>query len=199
MTFSFGGELKRPAKPTTTDSHSKKDSVSERNREYRPEWEKDFDWLRFDENNKKMYCALCRECKKTNSFTKGCENFRKSAMTEHEETNDHQLCVKAPEERENLEEIEKRIFSEQERGAHVAARAAHWIVTENLPLSKYKSLIGLLKDLNTPDVCHLQVSDKIGYDSSDAFDGFLEAMSQVVEEQIQEEMTEAEIMTVLVD
>ena len=61
MTFSFGGELKRPAKPTTTDSHSKKDSVSERNREYQPEWEKDFDWLRFDENNKKMYCAYL-EC-----------------------------------------------------------------------------------------------------------------------------------------
>ena len=55
MTFSFasgGGELKRPAKPTV-DSKSKKDS--ERKREYRSDWEKDFEWLRYDKNKVMRY------------------------------------------------------------------------------------------------------------------------------------------------
>ena len=63
------------------------------------------------------------------------------AMDEHGQTNYHKLCVKAPEERENREEMEKMNFSDQERGAHITVRAAHWIVSENLPLAKFKSVI----------------------------------------------------------
>ena len=169
------------------------------NRRYLVKWEKEYEWLRFDSAQNKMYCKLCEENGKHNSFTEGCNNFKKSTMEEHSVTKDHRLCLQVSSHRENNAEVQKRLLSEQEKGASVAVRAAHWIVRESLPLTKFKLLMDLLRALNTPNIEFLQISQSTGYDSSWAFTKFLEAMSTVVEEKIKEDLEHASVMTVLVD
>ena len=107
--------------------------------------------------------------------------------------------MQASAQRENKCEMERRQLSEQEKGAQVAVRAAHWIVRKNLALTKFKSLMELLRALETPNAGSLQISESTSYDSSWSFNEFLEAMSTVVEDKIKEDMKQASVMTVLVD
>ena len=97
-----------------------------------------------------MFCKLCEANGKHNLFTEGCSNFRKSAILDHSVAKDHRLCSKASEHRENNIQLKKRVQSDEEKAASVAVRAAHWIVTENLPVSKFRSQMDLLKTLESP-------------------------------------------------
>ncbi len=47
------------------------------NRKHLVNWEKEYEWLRFDSAQNKMFCKLCEENGKHNSFTEGCNNFKK--------------------------------------------------------------------------------------------------------------------------
>ena len=61
------------------------------------------------------------------------------------------------------------MLSGEEKAAAAAVRAAHFIVNEDLPLVKFKPLIGLLNDLETPHISKLNVSAGVSYVSSWSF------------------------------
>ena len=50
-------------------------------------------WLKYDEAKYAMYCTLCQDNGKTNSFTAGNSNFRTSTLKKHVVHSDHQASV----------------------------------------------------------------------------------------------------------
>ena len=65
-------------------------------------WFELFPWLTYDKEEKVMRCTVCMEDKiAKNSFTRGCSNFQKSALTEHVATLDHRNALKTPAHRSN--------------------------------------------------------------------------------------------------
>ena len=94
-------------------------------------WFKPFPWLTYDKEEKVIRCTVCMEDKIVkNSFTRGCSNFGKSALTEHVATLDHKSALKTPVNRSNQEEVTKIVLTKEENGIVQAVKAVHWIVSE---------------------------------------------------------------------
>ena len=55
-------------------------------------WLKLFSWFVYKPQNR-MFCSKCKQTRKKNSFTSGYMNFRKSSVTDHADTHDHQVAL----------------------------------------------------------------------------------------------------------
>ena len=72
-------------------------------RGYQPGWEREFAWLRQNDDKTAMICTACRErLARTRSkqdaaapFVKGCSNFRREALTKHLKSEVHMRAVGA--------------------------------------------------------------------------------------------------------
>ena len=146
-----------------------------------------------------MLCSLCIKNGRENSFAKGCTNYRRSAILDHVKTKDHALARSVPHLIKNNERCQEKIMSNQDKAALIALKAVHWLVNEDLPLSKYSSLVRFLKELDVPFADHLNISEKINYESYDSAVEFLNALSESAEESVKKKLNESETVTVLAD
>src|ERR1044072_8924397 len=66
------------------------------NKTFKVKWLSEFSWLRYDDNNKKMFCTICMKHKMKNKFaTEGAANIsKKSAVKEHVKCKDHSEAEK---------------------------------------------------------------------------------------------------------
>ena len=84
---------KTPPKADTDNSKEK----NKKCRKFNPQWIKERQWLRYDDDTHLMFCVPCTnfvESKKNrtqypNSFVKGCSNFKTSALADHETSRLH--------------------------------------------------------------------------------------------------------------
>ena len=90
------------------------------------------------------------------------------------------------------------IITREESAAMICFKAVQWICTENMPLSKYESLMTLLSDLNISHIGALRYSDRIGYRSYDTACEILPAMS-TVDEKIKEKLRAYFVVRILTD
>ena len=76
-----------------------------------------FPWLRYEQGEGAKYCSLCIAAEVVkNSFTLGCKNLRKSAITNHIATSDHKLALKVPEQVKKQQTCSNLNFEKQEKG-----------------------------------------------------------------------------------
>ena len=163
-------------------------------------WFKLFPWLTYDKEEKVMRCTVCMEDKVAkNSFTRGCSNFRKSALTEHAATLDHRNALKTPVHRSNQEEVAKNVLTKEENGIAQAVKAVHWIVSEDLPLSKYDSFMSLMAEYEVTDVDKLKVSESASYTSRYTANDILEVLAEDVDAQAGKQLDESRLLSVLAD
>ena len=109
-----------------------------------------------------MYGSLCIAPKIVkNSFTLGCKNLRKSTITDHIATNDHQLALKVQEQVKKQQTCTSLHFEKQEKGMAEIVRAVHFIVQQDLQLSKFGPLLELLKESGSPYLEHTKLSERI--------------------------------------
>ena len=134
-----------------------------------------------------------------NSFTAGCLNFRHSAITDHIKTADHKFSRQAPDSRDNNERVAEKQDATEDIAGKLALKVVYWMVTEDLPLSKFPSLIQLMKDLHVPNIDKLQVSEKVKYDSYTSAVGFLQALSSSADEDLKSKLKASSAVTVLAD
>ena len=72
-------------------------------------WFKIFPWLVYNEETRTMFCSVCmNDGVAKNSFTRGCGNLRKSALSEHAETSDHKRALQTPMQVQNRLQAEKK-------------------------------------------------------------------------------------------
>ena len=90
-------------------------------------WFKEFPWLTVSDG--KMFCIACKDDGiVTNSFVNGCENFRKSALSDHISTKDHKKALLSISNKKDAKDSQNIIFSELELGICTAARLVHTII-----------------------------------------------------------------------
>ena len=94
-----------------------------------------------------MYCRLCRKSKKNNTFTEGCQNFRRKTVEDHVGRLDHVYAIEADLNStiRPLSTAAVRILQQNEEAIiHVAAmRCVYWLAKTENPTHDYSSLIDL--------------------------------------------------------
>jgi len=91
-------------------------------------------------------------------------NFQHTTLSRHVGLPDHKLAVEAPLLRENMKHCQSKNETKYDKAVKVLLKCVHWISYENLPLSKFKSLIDLLHDLDLADIAVLK-KNSMNYDS----------------------------------
>ena len=130
-----------------------------------------------------------------NSFTRGCSNFRKCALTKHVATLDYRNALKTPVHRSNQEEVVKIVLTKEENGIYSTGRkAVHWIVSEDLPLSKYDSFVCLMAEYEVTDVDKLKVSESASYTSRYTANDILEVLAEDADAQAGKQLDESRLL-----
>ena len=114
-------------------------------RKFQDTWTKEFHWLEYESTNNAMFCTICKKAKKKNTFTTGCRDFQKSALSKHVTTAVHKAA------QDDLKS--SSAFFKSVQNAEVNAedsltkqlRTVHYMARENLPLVKYEGLVNLQK------------------------------------------------------
>ena len=72
------------------DSDESNDPVSKKiksdNRSFKDVWLSEFMWLDYNAKSKTMYCKICIQFQKSNSFTSGCSMLKKDNISKHEKS-----------------------------------------------------------------------------------------------------------------
>jgi hypothetical protein len=78
-------------------------------------------------------------------------------------------------------------------------KAVHWIVMEDLPLSKYPSLVSFMNELHVDDIEKMNVSKNVSYNSRKTAYEILEAVADRIDDKVTEELQASPVITVLAD
>ena len=120
-------------------------------RHFNSHWKLTRSWLSFD--GKAMYCSVCKNAGCRNIFTEeGSTNFKTSTLDDHAKSKEHQQALIVPSEQDNAKKLEEKVLSSEKKNVVTFLKATHWLIKEEIPLSKLESLVQLLNDLDTPDV-----------------------------------------------
>ena len=117
-------------------------------RKFQSKWLTKWPWLTYE--NDAMYCKICLKHAKKNTMTTRCKTFKTSSMTRHKEVADHKHALSAGVLNANFEAAVSKASSQEDEAIIKAMKVVYWLALENLPLSKYQSLMQLLKDLEVP-------------------------------------------------
>ena len=149
-----------------------------------------------------MTCKICTDRGRKNAFTRGSSNFKTSNMEDHQKSNDHQTAMIAPVLEKDMKNAEKNAHSESEKGILVALETAYFLASEGIALIKFKSFIQFLRRMKAANIEHLKLSEdasKTLYESSYSAHEFLQAISKVLETDLEEKLSASPAVTVLAD
>lgn len=207
--LSFFGESAKNDSSSTADSEiliaTKITPKVSKVRSFQTQWLQLYSWLRYDETKNTMYCSLCTEAKKSNGMTKEamCDNFQMSTLSRHACLKDHQMLVQAPQLRQDMKSVCEKHDNKHEAAVKILFKVLHWVVSEDIPLVKFKSLLDFLHELdkgghNLSDLRVLKMSN-ISYDSAYTSSDLLECLANVVEDNLQTELQKSKFVTALAD
>ena len=131
-------------------------------------------------------------------MTAGCKTFKMSSLTKHEELTDHKHAIAEGELQENFNASLSKVFIEEDEVIMKAMKAVYWMASENLPMTKYESMMHLLKDLGVPIAC-LQVSERVDYKSYYTANDILSAISAQIDAEVSERIERSPFVTILAD
>ena len=179
---------------TTGEGASKHSSSEER--KFQSKWLTLWPWLTFEDGA--MYCKLCLKKGKKNTMTAGCKSFKTSSLTRHEELTDHKHAIAEGELQANFNASLSKMFIEEDEAIMKAMKAIYWMASENLPMTKYESMMQLLKDLGVPIAC-LKVSERVDYESYYTANEILSAISTQIDAEVSERIERSPFVTILAD
>lgn len=120
---------------------------AKRIKKFQQKWLNEFNWLHFEDE--KMYCNMCvnassvRKSLQSNKFVCGTNNFQRSALTRHMDTDDHILARKTQSERNYMSAARKVVTSSSLPLLEAQIRTATMMAEENIPNRKFLKLIDL--------------------------------------------------------
>lgn len=125
----------------TSSSCSEVNSFSDKKFWYR--WLKIRPWL-YEKKKSKMYCKECIKNGKTNSLTIGCTNYCTCTVSCHESNNDHINFVTCIKHSANMQVALNNVFTKEDEAVIKLIDTVVWLAKENMPLSKFESLVDQL-------------------------------------------------------
>ena len=186
-----------PSAPTSEETESTKPKT----RTFLRKWLSTYKWLRYDEEEKFMYCEICTSHNKFGTKmhkSKKCTNFQNSTLTHHVSNKEHDWCLKVPALQKDFQKSRVKVTSEQDKAALVLMKATHWMAQEGVPLSKFESLSSFLTEVCVPDLIPLQQKN-ITYSSRHTATEMLTSLAQSVDAALKQKAQASPFVTVLVD
>ncbi|XP_062573421.1 zinc finger protein 862-like [Saccostrea cucullata] len=172
-------------------------SKSAEKRKFQSSWLKLWPWMIYE--SEKMFCTICKERGKDNIFTQGCGTFKTSSLNRHENSQDHRDSIQAQSLSKEMNVAVAKMMTDHDSALIKAIKTVHWLAIENLPLSKFESMMDFLKDVGTPNLNFLQVGNRIDYQSYYSANEFLHAISDVIEEKTTENLQKSPFVTIYAD
>lgn len=121
-------------------------------------------------------------------FTTRCETFKTSSIVRHEATVDHPNFIKAPQLQVEIETAKEKTQLEEDKAIIKALKIVFLMASENLPLSKYSSLMNLMKMPGVPGLECLSIGSSIDYKSYYSANELLEAISDAIDGKINKKL-----------
>ena len=173
-------------------------------RKFQKKWLTLYSWLRLENegnDDEFMYCHVCTDHKKVNGMNKISKNknFQHSTLTRHVKSADHKLAISAPCLKENMDFCQKKQTTKYDDAIKTLLACVDWLVSENLPLSKFKSLIDLLHELGLENIAILKSFSNINYESEFSASEFLDSLSKVADTHLNESLSASPMVTVMSD
>ena len=147
-----------------------------------------------------MYCKVCSEASKSNEMSKEaqCRNFQNTMLNRHAALLEHKMALQGPEIRKWFEEPQRKGETKQNKAVQVLFKCVQWLCIESIPLVKFKSLLELLHDLGPEDTAILKQTN-ISYNSYTTSDDTLQCLSDVIDDELKENLEKSSIVTALAD
>ncbi|KAK3747890.1 hypothetical protein QZH41_001354 [Actinostola sp. cb2023] len=120
-------------------------------------------------------------------------------MMRHEQFADHKSAIQAVELKDNFDAAFAKANSQEDEAVIKALKVVYWLASENLPMSKYESLMQLLKELEVPKIECLKVNNRIDYESYYTANELLSAISSQIDEELDKKIEKSPVVTVLAD
>ncbi|RMX49044.1 hypothetical protein pdam_00024075, partial [Pocillopora damicornis] len=120
-----------------------------------------------------------------------CRNFQNTMLNRHAGLLEHKMALQGT-------EIRKKGETKQNKAVLVLFKCVQWLCIESIPLVKFKSLLELLHDLGPEDTAILKQTN-ISYNSYTTSDDTLQCLSDVIDDELKENLEKSPIVTALAD
>ena len=108
----------------------KTDSVEKRR--FLSSWKTEFPWVVMDDDCNHMICSYCVDAKKNNSFTTGCNKFKKDPLRKHALTIDHRTALEARSARKDMQQAIANVNRSQEKAVISALKTVYFMAKRTL-------------------------------------------------------------------
>lgn len=87
-----------------------------------------------------MRCQYCIDSGNMNVFTKGCDKFKKDALTKHAHTVDHRAAMEPKAGRSDMQQTLSHVYQDQELAVVAALKTVYFMAKKNLPDVHFSNL-----------------------------------------------------------
>ena len=178
-------------KNTDQSSSSAPADRPSRKRKFVDSWGKSFPWLEYNKESSTMFCKQCKKAKATTVWAStGCESLKKDAIVRHAHSAVHRQAVGTTQ----LQTASTFSRSHQKAtdSLVILCQNVYWLAKENVAILKASSLHDLAK-LNGVSI------EITSYQGKMAAWQFVEALNQVVEDQILQELKSSPFFSLMAD
>ena len=131
-------------------------------RKWNDKWMKLYSWLGSDigeEGGRYMFCQICTDGGKFNALHRKNENknFQNSTLSRHADLDEHKLSLQAPKLRSDMNIVLKKGDSKKDAAATVLLTLVPWLAIEDMPFTKYESLLKLLLSFSPEELDSLKI------------------------------------------
>ncbi|XP_033742471.1 transmembrane protein C17orf113-like [Pecten maximus] len=186
------------SQPSLTQVRNVTEKITPKELKFQDKWKSLHSWLKHDEKENVMWCSLCRDCSFSNAMAVGTNNFKTTTIQRHLESADHKRAIFAPLGRQQLDAAVSSVDTKEEKGIVNCLKVVYWMAKESVPLSKYTSLMNLLKELNTPNLDSLNVCNSTYCSYNTACD-LLESISSTIDKDVTKQMKASPVLTIMTD
>ncbi|XP_078607889.1 zinc finger protein 862-like [Branchiostoma floridae x Branchiostoma japonicum] len=162
------------------------------------------DWLVYKEVDGvgRMFCKLCIKYKKGSAFAnEGSTCFQATTLKDHKKSTAHGAA-------EKLEKLSKsmcivkasaKMVSKAEQSVVAAMKNVYFLAKEELATRKHKPLLELEKDIGCEAVSSLSTGGNATYDSNESANGFQDAISATITEDMLNEIRNSTAVSLMID
>ena len=109
-------------------------------------WTENYPWITYDKEECRMYCSICKQHKKKNTFaSSGSTNFRRSALVDHGKSGEHTDALRLSLESKQAAPVFATAIETADNAMLSLLKAAYFIAREDLAILKFEELIKLLE------------------------------------------------------
>lgn len=159
--------------------------------QFKPEWMKERPWLicKIQSEKEFMFCKLCQDFNNGDVWnTTGCKRIRLESIKDHEQTNEHSNSVSRKMQAEASFHVHEMLTKPKEISHDSMVKAfqcLYWLAKRNIPhTTNFEPLLDLLAQLGLDIKSKISRGQNATYTSDTAIKEILMCLSQVIEEEI---------------